>query len=279
MTLKHLLIGMAITLATAFSAVAETQTNSVTVTRDSADNSQSMQMTISQNGKVSTITINGDTLGNGSLNIIANKVLSRLNDTVISSSDGTYADNGIVTRPKDSIGTSISMMAITITAISLGAILLIVIACLLFFYMHRRRKYMMIEKAIENNYQLPNWALNEGNRPAPTIPATEDGTQQPQQISAQAWNDYEMRKGAKLAIISFGIMLFFLFLGIKFLAAIALIPFLLGVAKIVFAYMNNKNKNWQRPRPNPTSTENDNNKTVVTPPEFKQGNENSNDDK
>lgn len=74
-------------------------------------------------------------------------------------------------------------------------------------------------------------------------------------------------------------MLFFLFLGIPFLAAIALIPFLMGVAKIVFAYMNNKNKNWQQPRPNSTSTESDSNKTVVTPPEFKQENENYNDDK
>ena len=275
MTLKHLLIGMAITFATAFSAVAEIQTNSIVVNRDTTDGSQTMQMTIRNDDKVSTITINGDTLGNGNLNIIVDKVLSRLNDTVVSSAGGTFSGND----HKDLTGTSISMMAIIITAISLGAILLIVIACLTFFYLHRRRKYMMIEKAIENNYQLPGWALNEDSRPSTTMPATEDGTPQPQQISAQAWNDYEMRKGTKLAIISLGIMLFFLFLGIKFLAVITLIPFLLGVAKIVFAYMNNKNKNWQQPRTNPTSTENDGNKTIVTPPEFKQGNENSNDDK
>lgn len=278
MKLRHLLIVLAITTATAFNAAAETQSSSIIVNRDTTAGSQSMQMTIRNDDKVSTITINGDTLGNGNLNIIVDKVLSRLNDTVISSSNDNMA-NGLTSGTISNIHTSTSMMVIVITAISLGAILLIVIACLIFFYMHRRRKYIMIEKAIENNYQLPGWALNEDTRPAPVMPAAENQTPQPQQISAQAWYDYEIRKGTKLAIISLGIMLFFLFLGIPFLVAIALIPFLMGVAKIVFAYMNNKNKNWQQPRPNSTSIETDSNKTVVTPPEFKQENENSNDDK
>lgn len=278
MKLRHLLIVLAITTATAFNAAAETQSSSIIVNRDTTAGSQSMQMTIRNDDKVSTITINGDTLGNGNLNIIVDKVLSRLNDTVISSSNDNMA-NGLTSGTISNIHTSTSMMVIVITAISLGAILLIVIACLIFFYMHRRRKYIMIEKAIENNYQLPGWALNEDTRPAPVMPAAEGQTPQPQQISAQTWYDYEIRKGTKLATIGLGIMLFFLFLGIPFLAAIALIPFLMGVAKIVFAYMNNKNKNWQQPRPNSTSTESDSNKTVVTPPEFKQENENSNDGK
>ena len=276
MKLRHLLIVLAITTATAFNAAAETQSSSIIVNRDTTAGSQSMQMTIRNDDKVSTITINGDTLGNGNLNIIVDKVLSRLNDTVISSSNDNMA-NGLTSGTISNIHTSTSMMVIVITAISLGAILLIVIACLIFFYMHRRRKYMMIEKAIENNYQLPAWALNESTRPAPAMPAAEDGTPQPQQISAQEWNYYEMRKGVKLAIISLGIMLFFLFLGIPFLAAIILIPFLMGVAKIVFAYMNNRN--GQQPGPNPTSTENDSDKTIVTPPEFKPENESKTDDK
>lgn len=59
-----------------------------------------------------------------------------------------------------------------ITGIIAGAILLIIIAALIVFYLNRRNKYRMMERAIENGYELPPSITGNApaGNPAPPIP-------------------------------------------------------------------------------------------------------------
>lgn len=53
----------------------------------------------------------------------------------------------------------------------------IIFFCLLFFFLNRRRKYEMIEKAIENNYQLPSSVTGIYPQASATAPHSANGTQ------------------------------------------------------------------------------------------------------
>ena len=142
------------------------------------------------------------------------------------------------------------LTAIVIVAIIFGAITLIVVACLVIYYMNRRRRLRVIEKAIENGYQLPdsfysgktvvpNYAAPEGQpTPAP------NGNMMP---AFQYANEHEMRQGVTLAIVGLGLILFFALLGVDFLAALSVIPFLFGLAKIFIPYLRRNRSNPPTP--------------------------------
>ncbi|MGM9804566.1 MAG: hypothetical protein ACI308_10375 [Muribaculaceae bacterium] len=118
----------------------------------------------------SLVIIDGtDTLVLPTATVFIEQVKSRLNDTVV---------GGRAVASEEGVGSSAAQDAadseyqakldynlqfdrqeklqiMIITGIVFSAIVLMVFLCLIFFYMHRRAKYRMIEKAIENNYELP----------------------------------------------------------------------------------------------------------------------------
>ena len=57
-----------------------------------------------------------------------------------------------------------------ITSIVFGSLLLIILVCLWFFYLNRRSKYRVIERAIENGYELPPSFTGKYPAPNPIVP-------------------------------------------------------------------------------------------------------------
>ena len=63
----------------------------------------------------------------------------------------------------------IESVAVIVTIV-FGALLLIILVCLWFFYLNRRNKYRVIERAIENGYELPPSFTGKSPNPAPVVP-------------------------------------------------------------------------------------------------------------
>ncbi|MBO6250197.1 MAG: hypothetical protein J6N71_02485 [Muribaculaceae bacterium] len=110
-----------------------------------------------------TLRIIGKNMGK-----LGERISQALDDTVINraSIDSAVASN-VDSWPNDNImelnriWSRVANQAISAFWIALGVIIFI---CLLFGYLRRRRKYRVIEKAIENNYPLPEGIL--GNKPS-----------------------------------------------------------------------------------------------------------------
>ena len=114
-------------------------------------------------GAKAVITISGDTL----VSTNVNNPVGRLNDTLLATSS-FYASSQDDDQDQyeqqeldyyehaQQMQMRSQLTAIVIVAIIFGAITLIVVACLVIYYMNRRRRLRVIEKAIENGYQLPD---------------------------------------------------------------------------------------------------------------------------
>lgn len=224
--------------------------------------------TTATNGVKTIIAINGDTI----ISTGVNKLANRLNDTLFASSFYTSSDNS-----DDSDDDSSSVLkemelnyqyeykqamqekitAMVITGIVFGTILFIVIACLVIYYLNRRNRLRVIEKAIDNNYQLPDsFFTGRTAQQHCEIIAPAGNTQKgsnARQLFAYT-SEAEMRQGIKLAIVGIGLILFFALLGIDFFAALSVIPLLLGLSKIFIPYLTRKNIPTPPQKPvNPTT--------------------------
>lgn len=156
---------------------------------------------------------------------------------------------------------------VTVISVSLVVIVFIV---LLFFYLRRRAKYRVIQRAIDANYQLPQGIFG-GNTYVNNYPqpASQPAASQPAPQSAEAgstppplpgeqpadnpmshlaatgngkidWN--QMRGSFTLIASCFGVMLFFLILGVREMAAIMLIPILIGAARVFISYQSQRQR-------------------------------------
>ena len=132
----------------------------------SSINSHAANTSISMKGDSVVITDGNDTVIAPNPKAIVEAIKSSLNDTVISNvaavaDDGENenagnADNYERQRYYDyRQRVNTQQTELVITCVVFGSIIFIVFLCLVFFYMHRRAKYRMIEKAIENDYELP----------------------------------------------------------------------------------------------------------------------------
>ena len=130
----------------------------------------------------------------------------------------------------------------SVTAIVFGTILLIVLFSLIAYYMRRRAKYRIIEKAIENGYELPDSFYEQSacNRP-PVMP------NQQQPVAPVAYNDdlfYRLRwhrgarSGMKLSVFGLCSVVFGMVINEEFFAAIGLALLLIGAAKIALGYFD-----------------------------------------
>lgn len=153
-----------------------------------------------------------------------------------------------------------------VVSVIVGAIVLIILMALVAYYMHRRAKYRIIEKAIENNYKLPDEMFDhrvivQQQRPVcvPDAPTTtEQGAPEMRQFSQPPvlmsgngrsavddfftmirWNP-TARTGLKLIIVGLCLIIFFMSTSIEQLAGVSCIFLLLGAWKLICEYYNNR---------------------------------------
>lgn len=151
-----------------------------------------------------------------------------------------------------------------VTVISV-CLVVIVFLVLLFFYLRRRAKYRVIQRAIDANYQLPQGIFGgttyvnnyPQQAPQPSPQSAETGSTPPPLPGEQPagnpmshfattgngkidWN--QMRGSFTLIASCFGVMLFFLILGVREMAAIMLIPILIGAARVFISYQSQRQR-------------------------------------
>lgn len=196
-------------------------------------------------------------------------VLKHLDDTVIDASDDaiteqeydnvSYDDSN---RNWTEINAVWSSTVKQIMWYFSTTILSIIFVVLLFRYLNRRRKYRVIEKAIENNYNLPEGLLDKAPErivynvaqpvaPAqPAIPVQNSKNAQttpPPATPNTKFNplnehiNWHALKGFPLTVVGLCAMLFFLFAGAMPMVALCLIPFILGCSKLFTSYMDQRN--------------------------------------
>ena len=242
-------------------------------------------VTISASGDSIIIQENGKTIVAPNAKAIVEAVKSSLNDTVISnvaadSEDSDFSSDVDNERERyynyrQSISTR--QTEVLIVLVVFGSSVLIILLCLVFFYMHRRAKYRMIEKAIENDYELPASVagLYPRNLQQPTPPQPiiinqqQPGNGQPQQPGAnqmppfrqmEANQTYEYSKigsgilmpgqyniqGFKGSIIwaAVGIclILFFGSAGFKQIVALSAIPLIVGIVKFIDEFFKQRSR-------------------------------------
>ena len=242
-------------------------------------------VTISASGDSIIIQENGKTIVAPNAKAIVEAVKSSLNDTVISnvaadsedSDSSSDVDNERERYYNYRQSISTRQTEVLIVLVVFGSIVLIILLCLVFFYMHRRAKYRMIEKAIENNYELPASVagLYPRNLQQPTPPQPiiinqqQPGNGQPQQPGAnqmppfrqmEAAQTYEFSKigsgtimpgqyniqGFKGSIIwaAVGIclILFFGSAGFKQIVALSAIPLIVGIIKFLNEFFKQRSR-------------------------------------
>lgn len=242
-------------------------------------------VTISASGDSIIIQENGKTIVAPNAKAIVEAVKSSLNDTVISnvaadSEDSDFSSDADNERQRyynyrQSISTQ--QTEVLIVLVVFGSIVLIILLCLVFFYMHRRAKYRMIEKAIENNYELPASVagLYPRNLQQPTPPQPiiinqqQPGNGQPQQPgnspmppfrqmeAAQTYDYSKIGSGILMpgqyniqgfkgsiiwAAVGICLMLFFGSTGAEELVALSAIPLIVGIIKFIGEFFKQRSR-------------------------------------
>lgn len=226
------------------------QGNVMTITSNGKTVNMAIDST-AQGGAVAVFVVDGDTVMRADVNDMAD----RLNDTLAASSFMLSSDDGdsgeeyamreldyeYAGRAEQRGQTT----AIIITAIVFGSILLVIVACLLIYYMNRRNRLKVVERAIDNNYQLPD-SFYTGKQGSTGYVADEN-TASHETASAAAptrvqqalscMSEREMRQGINLSIVGLGLVLFFSLMGLEVLAALMVIPLLIGLSRLVVPYL------------------------------------------
>ena len=213
------------------------------------------------------------------VNALSKSITNMLNDTVVDVEDYATGEQSELDTAKE-ISNQWSKAVAFITMHVMIGIVFIVLLSLLFRYLNRRRKYMMVEKAIENNYPLPEYifgGVRETVRtvyvgtplvaqpPAPQQPTpppfpgdaagiaanpqpADAGMEQPAAPGQPAAvppavgriNWMALKGGFTLTAVGIGACLFFLILGAEAPAGACSILILLGLGKMWIAYQDQK---------------------------------------
>ena len=172
-----------------------------------------------------------------------------------------------------------------VTGIVFGSILLIVLFSLIAYYMRRRAKYRIIEKAIENGYELPESFYGNSRNQRPVMPVPPVTPQQPvqpaqpnapQQPVMPASGNGDLlfrlrwhrgaRSGMTLSVVGLCYVVFGLAIGEEFFAAIGLAIILIGAAKIALGYFDVRVPMYPQQPVHPNVPQ-----QPVTPPPFNDG--------
>lgn len=235
-----------------------------------------------------TIIIDGqDTVRFMGVNALTQKITSLLDDTIVNlNEDAEEADVDVnnALQTGENITAKIANTTESIAVSFFMAVVFIVALSLLFYYLHRRRKYKMVEKAIENNYPLPDYILGikqaparnvyMGTTPPPPMQGNNIGANTPPPLDADHiaagaptnpqgnssqyqmppmmisehidWR--QMKDGFTLAVVGIGLMFFFAIVGASRLACIFIILVLLGIGRMWMNYQDQRNAidTWRR---------------------------------
>lgn len=115
-------------------------------------------------------------------------------------------------------------------------VLIIAMSCIVAAYKNRRNRYHMIEKAIENNYQLPD-------REVVSVMYQQPMTAQPAQnlgFNGINWNLFY--RSFVIIIVGFALVLFFALAGAEQMAALASIVLFVGLGKAFIIYQNQRGR-------------------------------------
>lgn len=269
-------------------------------------------------GDTAQVVSGHDTLSvsSSTLKSIAERIDSRLNDTLLSGGEIILddSDRGEVSQMTDKEfelekerllnrrmeQDHMETMVISVVTSIVVGVVTIVLLSLLAYYMHRRAKYRVIEKAIENNYKLPDGAFGERvivrQQPinVPDAAVNQDDTKSrpdvptsdPQQTFVAStgrnvldnimrlikWNG-TARSGMKLILVGISLIIIFLSIDAETLAGVSCIFLLLGGWKLFSAYYDTRIMNiyydhiGDKREKTATPTQ------PVTPPPFNGGNE------
>ena len=246
----------------------------------SSINSHAANTSISMKGDSVVITDGTDTVIAPNPKAIVEAIKSSLNDTVISNV-AAVADDG----ENDNAGNAdnyerqryydyrqrvnTQQTELVITCVVFGSIIFIVFLCLVFFYMHRRAKYRMIEKAIENDYELPTSVagmyprnMQQPAAPQPIIvnqpqPGANQMPPFRRMEASQAYSYGRMggtptlpgqynvqgfKNGAIWAGIGLCLMLFWATVGAEPMVALSAIPVIIGAIKLLGEFFKQRSR-------------------------------------
>ena len=230
-------------------------------------------------GDTTEIVEDGDTVRLVGMNALGSRITDMLNDTVVDVEDYATGQQSEFDPVKE-ISNQWSKAVAFITVFVMIGIVFIVLLSLLFRYLNRRRKYMMVEKAIENNYPLPEYIFGgvretvrtvyvgtplAAQPPAPQQPTpppfpgdadgiaanpqpADAGMEQPAAPGQPAAvppavgriNWMALKGGFTLTAIGIGACLFFILAGGEEMAGACSILILLGLGKMWMAYQDQK---------------------------------------
>lgn len=162
------------------------------------------------------------------MSTIADSLNSILNDTIkfvpeADENQAVYSANDIGvgfmmgSEMEDPVLAGINMAKVSVI-LSFVFILLIIVAALVFGYMRRRAKYKLIEKAIENNYPLPEYLFNKKNE--------------------GHWGS--LKSGIVYIAVGLGLMVAF---DDSFMSGVFLVVLIIGIGKIVVYALDKKTGN------------------------------------
>ncbi|MGN0213274.1 MAG: hypothetical protein ACI4AH_00510 [Muribaculaceae bacterium] len=246
----------------------------------SSINTSAARTSISMKGDSVMIVDGNDTLIAPNVKAVINNVKSALSDTVIANipGDGNYNGNENSSRTDSNKyrylanreQRNIQQTEMLITLIVFGSIVFIIFLCLTFFYLHRRAKYRMIEKAIENNYELPSSVAgmypSNFQQPASPQPIIINQPQQPEANQAPyqqmnvpqgfaygrpignahtlpgQYNIQGFKSGAIWAGVGICLMLFWGTCGADPLVALSAIPLIIGAIKLVGEFFKQRSR-------------------------------------
>lgn len=249
----------------------------------SSINSHAANTSISMKGDTVVIIDGNDTVIAPNPKAIVEAIKSSLNDTVISNvaavaDDGendnaNNADNYERQRYYDyRQRVNTQRTELVITCVVFGSIIFIVFLCLVFFYMHRRARYRMIEKAIENDYELPTSVAGMYprnmqqpaapqpiivNQPQPQQPGTNQMPPFRRMEASQAYSYGRMggtptlpgqynvqgfKNGAIWAGIGLCLMLFWATVDAEPMVALSAIPVIIGAIKLLGEFFKQRSR-------------------------------------
>lgn len=251
------------------------------------------------------------TMKSSALKSIAERIEGKLNDTLLTIetgagtdsnadvSSGNYSSAPVNTyNGRDAYSRGLDQLdyfvksGFRFAVLLLCGVVLIVLLCIIAYLLNRRAKYKIIEKAIDNNYPLPDNLFGK-NVPRQTIYVTEQTyqanprqqVQQPQQAVPQGISLGDIitrmrytrggRSGMNLMMVGLCLVVFFLVVDAEVPAGICSILMLLGAGKLALAYFESKNvivqqqDNTQQAQ-TPQQPQNPPMPTQQTPPPFEQ---------
>lgn len=239
----------------------------------SSINSHAANTSISMKGDSVVIIDGTDTVIAPNVSALINGVKESFGDTVISNvaeEVAGNADNYERQRYYDyRQRVNTQQTELVITCVVFGSIIFIVFLCLVFFYMHRRARYRMIEKAIENDYELPASVagmyprnMQQPAAPQPIIvnqpqPGANQMPPFRRMEASQAYSYGRMggtptlpgqynvqgfKNGAIWAGIGLCLMLFWATVGAEPMVALSAIPVIIGAIKLFGEFFKQRNR-------------------------------------